>query len=273
MSHKKSTRFNWDEDHEMVFQETLFHMDTTIDSLLPLLSDIRTQEIVKNEKYDSIKVVRFSRKDSLHIVIMKTVQLISNLRAAKILIDNGFVYEFGVMCRLLQEVIEDILFLIYENRADKKSDMHEKFKNTFYTEDIDEEGKWQQPNNWLGRKKIRKFIEKCLREDSNKLGTQVDSLDETMKGLYDFGSGYVHGRVSKAMRLYDLEENKFLTNGLHDEKYLSIELKRFWVILIKAVACFGSIGQWQGAPEEYIFNINMLLKKLIKLKPNTASKK
>ena len=266
MSEKRRTSFHWNEERELAFQEALVHMDATIDSLFPLLSKAEIKEIAKSEKHGSIKVVRFSKEDSLHVVVMKLAQLTSNLRAGRLLIDHGFVYEFGVMCRLLQEAVEDIFFFVYENRVGKESSLHEKFRRTFYTEDVDEAGNWQQPSNWVGRKKIREFVDGCLTEDTSKvLGTKADPLDETMKGLYGFGSGYVHGRVSKAMRLHDLEENKFLTNGLYDEEYLSIELKRFWVIVIKAVGCCDSIAERCGAPKEYLSNIRMFLESLKKI--------
>ena len=266
MSKKRRTSFHWNEERELAFRDTLAHMDVTIDCLLPLLSEAKIKKISKNKEDEDLGSIRFSKEDSLHVVVMKLVQLTSNLRAGRLLIDHGFVYEFGVMCRLLQETVEDIFFFVYENRVGKESSLHEKFRRTFYTEDVDEEGNWQQPSNWVGRKKIREFVDGCLTEDTSKvLGTKADSLDETMKGLYGFGSGYVHGRVSKAMRLYDLEENKFLTNGLYDEEYLSIELKRFWVIAIKAIACCGSIGERWGAPEEYFSNTRVLAELLRKI--------
>ena len=86
-------------------------------------------------------------------MVMKLAQLTSNLRAGRLLIDHGFVYEFGVMCRLLQETIEDIFFFVYEHRAGKENSMHGRFRETFYMEDLDKEGNWQQPSKWVGRKR------------------------------------------------------------------------------------------------------------------------
>ena len=266
MSYKRRTSFHWNEELELAFEEALVHMDATIDNLLPRLSKAEIKEITKSEKTGSIKAVRFSKEDSLHVVVMKLAQLTSNLRAGRLLIDHGFVYEFGVICRLLQEAVEDILFFVYERQAGNESNLHERFRKTFYMEDLDKEGNWQQPSNRVGRYDIREFVNRYLREDTNRVPEPgADSLDEITKGLYGFGSGYVHGRASKVMRLYDLEKTQFHTNGLYDEQYLAIELKRFWAIVCKAIACCGSIEAQWGAPEEYLSNTRLLAESLKKI--------
>ena len=104
MSYEERKSLNRDE--ELVFQEVLDHMDRTISELLPRLSDLRRERIGDGF------IVRFSKKDFRHAITLKFVQLTSNLRAGKLLIDHGFFYEWSVMRRVLGEAIEAIILLL-----------------------------------------------------------------------------------------------------------------------------------------------------------------
>ena len=187
------------------------------------------------ERFSEGLRVRFSEKDFLHVVVMKLVQLTSNLRAGRRLIDHGFVYEWGVMKRLLLETVDHILFLLYVERDSSKL---KKYLCNFYTEDTDEEGNWQRPDQFVSQGEVRKEVLKKLKEDIN--GLEAGPLGINMKGIYDLGSGYIHGRVSAIMSLYDLGKNRFRTNGWDNKELLALNLKDFYTVAFSA--SIGSCG-------------------------------
>ena len=259
MSYERRKFLNRDE--ELVFRQALDHMDRTIDYFRPLLSDPRVKGIGDGN------IVRFSKEDSQHAIVLKLVQLTSNLRAGWLLINHGFVYEWSVMQRLLDETIENILFLLYKNQADNQSTLHERFLQEFYTEDIDDEGDLQGGRiDSLPRGEIRRFVSGVHKDISRRGRTGMLLLNqEILQGLYRYGSGYIHGRATAIMTLYDLKRNLFRTDGLDDAKSLGIARKDFWLIASMAVLLSILIGEKWEVDEEYLSNAQMLFRRLAKI--------
>ena len=259
MSYEKREYFNGNEESELVFRQALDHMDRTIDYFRPLLSDPRVKGIGDGN------IVRFSKEDSQHAIVLKLVQLTSNLRAGWLLINHGFVYEWSVIQRLLDETIENILFLLYKNQADNQSTLHERFLQEFYTEDIDDKGDLQGGRiDSLPRGEIRRFVSGVHKDIRGRTGMLLLN-QEILQGLYRYGSGYIHGRATAIMTLYDLRRNLFRTDGLDDEKRLGIAREDFWLIVSMAVLLSILIGEKWEAGQEYLSNAQMLFGGLIKI--------
>ena len=259
MSYKRRTSFHWNEELELVFRQALDHMDRTIDDLCPLLSDPR------EEPYRDGVRVRFSKKDSLHVVVMKLVQLTSNLRTGRLLIDHGFVYEWSVVKRLLYETLQDIMFLLAENQADNQNKLHERFLKEFYLEGLDEKGNLQQKEKgarWVKRYEIRNYLSEVQKKMQ---GKDAPLLEEASVGIHRFGSGHVHGRAAYIMmNLYDSKKNRFRTNGWDDEELLALNLESFWLIANLAIDISIAIMK-QRADEEYLSNAYAVLESLDKI--------
>ncbi len=260
MSYEKREDINGNEKLGLVFKQALVHMDRTIDDLFPLLSDPREEPFV-----DGVRV-RFSKKDSLHVVVLKLVQLTSNLRAGMLLIDHGFIYEWSVVKRLLSETIEDIMFLLAENQADNQSELHERFLQEFYLEDLDEKGNLQQKEKgarWVRRQEIRSYLSDVQKRMQ---GKEAPLLEKESMGVYRFGSGYVHGRAAYIMMgLYDSRKNRFRTDGRHDQELLALNLKSLGEIASLAIEASITILKQLGADEEYLSNARAVLESLDKI--------
>ena len=64
------------------------------------------------------------KKDVTVAFLLKMVQLTSNLRAGKLLIEYGFLYEWIMVRRLVRETVEDILFLALAETTDTWTKNH-----------------------------------------------------------------------------------------------------------------------------------------------------
>lgn len=230
-------------DEELLFQELLNYMDRTISDLLPLLSKPKEKEIGSN------KVIRFPKKDPRHAIVLKFVLLTSNLRAGKLLIDHGFVYEWSVMRRVLDDALEAIILLL----TDRKNMLRQTYLQRFYTEDLDEqEGIQTRRVPSVGRGRIRESVISGFgSEGHEQRANQTASLDEIMKWRFRVGSGYIHGRMPQIMSLYDSEINRFRTDGVDNKKRLTSELKSFWAIASQAITCFNMVRMWVGDYSSY----------------------
>ena len=261
MSYEKRENINGNEELELVFRQALDHMDRTIDDLRPLLSDLRIERIGDGN------IVRFSKKDSQHAIVLKLVLLTSNLRGGWLLLNHGFVYQWSMLKRLLDETVEDILFLLAENQDDNQSNLHKRFLDVFYEEELDDKGNWEQKGvRPVQRREIRDFMS-GVQEDINRRGRKETLLlnKENLRDLYRSGSGYIHGRASHIMSLYDPVRNRFHTDGLGDGERLALEREDFWLLTSAAVVCSIAIREQWGADEEYLSNAFMVLESLKKI--------
>lgn len=242
MSYEERKFLDWNKATELTFQQALAHMDKTMDDLLKLVADPQEKSRGK------VIVYRFDGKDSEHALLLKLVQLISNLRAGRLLIDHGFTYEWAVTRRLLYETVEDVMFLLAEEGSESPSMLHEKFLSAFYAEDLDDQGRLPKKGVApVPRPKIEEFIDRLEKKTDATKMRSGNSLNDVMRGIYLFGSGYVHGRASSIMRLYDEKKNEFRTNGVDDEEHLQNELKSYWQIVFVSILCFAAVrGQWWG---------------------------
>lgn len=258
MSYEKRKFLNQDE--ERVFQQAVGYMDWTINDLFRLLSNPKEETIV-----NGVRAFRFPKKDSRHAIVLKLVQLTSNLRAGKLLIDHGFFYEWSIITRVLFETVNDIGFLLAESQADNQSKMHEQFLKVFYEEDLDDEGNLQ----WRGITPVRphKIREFLSRAHDRMRGEETPPLDEElMGGIYRFASGYIHGRAPHIMMLYDSARNRFHTDGWNNEERLAIEREDFWLMVLMAVRPSIDIReQWkldEGRPSILLENLLRVLRNL-----------
>ena len=200
------------------------HMDATIKNFLMQLCESQgrvTAEVI---------VEGISRKDPAIAVVLKLVQLVSNLRAGKLLIDHGYIYELRTTIRMLYETIEDVLFLLSRHHAHSQDNLHQQFLNSFFAEDQD---KVRNPKRY----DIRDFLKKL----ENKKRDDPTSCENAIGGLYRFHSQYVHGRATRIMDLHDSKKGRFRTAGIDDGEYLAQHRKSLWLVCFVAMYCFAAV--------------------------------
>ena len=104
---------------------------------------------------------RYKEKNIYQAIIQKLARVLSLIKAAHILQNNGFFQEQAILQRAIDETNEDILFLAYAVTNDKITELHEKFLEYFWEEEIDESGSMmdsKQNRGMVPRKKIRAYI-------------------------------------------------------------------------------------------------------------------
>jgi hypothetical protein len=157
---------------------------------------------------------RFREKDIYQAIIQKLARAQSALRAAFVLLNNGFVQEQAILHRVLDETNEDILFLIYAITNDDITDLHKRFLDAFWEEEIDESGSMidsKQKRPMIPRKKIRAYIANVEGVELNQ--SHEIELYRTISKTY---SGFVHGASPQIMDMYGGNPPRFHTNGMLD---------------------------------------------------------
>ncbi|MBW2738720.1 MAG: hypothetical protein JRE64_07675 [Deltaproteobacteria bacterium] len=155
---------------------------------------------------------RYREKDIYQAIILKLARAQSAVRAAYVLLKNGFLQEQAILHRVIDETNEDILFLAYAVTNDTITDLHNRFLDAFWEEEIDESGNMidsKQKRPMIPRKKIRAYI-------AGVEGVALDpsrgiELSRTLSKTY---SGFVHGASPQIMDMYVGNPPRFHTNGM-----------------------------------------------------------
>ena len=116
---------------KQLFQETLAVLDgafSRLEAQVPSPQQIRWRDGL---------VFRYVEQTIHQAILLKLARMISGLRAALVLLENGFVQEQAVMQRVLDEMGEDIIFLVYAVTNDTVTELHERYLEAFFQEEFD----------------------------------------------------------------------------------------------------------------------------------------
>ncbi len=155
---------------------------------------------------------RFREKNIYQAIIQKLARAQSAVRAAYVLLNNGFLQEQAILHRVIDETNEDIFFLVYAVTNDTITELHKSFLDVFWEEEIDESGTMldsKQKRPMIPRRKIRAYI-------ANVEGIALDpsrgiELSRTISKAY---SGFVHGASPHIMDMYGGNPPHFHTRGM-----------------------------------------------------------
>lgn len=233
-------------DTESAFEEILDLIDGTVEELHELRGP--PDEIRRGQA----AVHRFrktdSKTDSLTAILLKLALLSSNLRAGRLLINRGFFYEWTMVRRLICETIEDVMLLLGEVFSDPGGELHKRYLDAFYSEEVDYQGRLNIEHvRAPKRREIRSFLDCMEKRSTGEVVQEGEDLESVMGALYRLDSGHIHGKASSIMRLYDGKAGKFCTDGAIDEEFIASELRTLWQTTYAVMQCIATLrGQAFG---------------------------
>ncbi len=145
---------------------------------------------------------RFEEKSPQQALILKSARMISALKAAKLLLDNGLLLDAGAMMRILDEVGADLMFIagptIFGHPPEPR---HEQYMREFFQEEFDTDSPLTsaQNRNRVGRRHIRAYVARAYSHGQVDV-SQAIAVAETIEALF---SGFVHGAGVHTMDLFD----------------------------------------------------------------------
>lgn len=192
---------------EDVYTITLENLGFALDRLTKAVPPAEFVEIS-----DQFPGWRYQQQLPEQAVVIKLARLLSALHAAKILLDAGLVLDVGASKRILDEMAEDVLFIVGVLREGKTTPQHERFLKEFWQEEFADSETDDLKNlerDRVPRKKIRSF-------NARLPGVKIDP--EIRKNLQDVVgktySGYIHGAAAHTMEIYGGEKPRFHASGL-----------------------------------------------------------
>jgi hypothetical protein len=80
-------------------------------------------------------VFRYAERAIQQAIVQKLARVVSGLHAARLLCENGLVQEQAAIQRILDESLEDILFLAYAVIGNEQTPLHQEYLQEFYKEE------------------------------------------------------------------------------------------------------------------------------------------
>ena len=149
---------------------------------------------------------RYAEKTIQQAIVQKLARVISGLRATRLLIKAGFAQEQSSLQRMLDELVEDVMFLAYAVIYKDVTELHSRYLEAFYGE-IDV-GKNRR---MVPRQKIRAYLMGYVDP-----GEQQEDIREAGRMLSKIYSDYLHAASPQIMDMYFGQPPKFHTNGVRD---------------------------------------------------------
>ena len=188
---------------------------------------------------------RFKEKDIYQAMIQKLARALSSVRAAQLLLRNGFVQEQAILHRTIDETNEDIMFLVYAVTNDSIIELHERFLEAFWEEEIDESGTIidsEQKRPMIPRKKIHAYLARIKGLDIDP-STHQEVIRTISKGY----SGFVHGASPHIMDMYGGNPPHFHTNGMLGTSRMEEHADDLWNYVYRSFISHIAVGKAIGA--------------------------
>lgn len=162
--------------------------------------------------YQGSFVFRYANKGIHEALVQKLARYISGLNAVVVLLNAGYVQEVGVLFRTLDEIQEDIFFLVSAETNGARTERHTQYLEAFYADAV-----FSRPEgapriskpNLLPRKKVRSHTMNAIGQGVNV--SQALDAGESVSTVY---SGYVHAASENIMDMYGGNPPHFHVEGM-----------------------------------------------------------
>lgn len=192
-------------------------------------------------------VFRYIERTTHQAIVLKLAAVISRLRASTVLLKAGYVNEQAVMHRLIDELNEDVIFLVLAETNDVVTPLHKRFLESFFAEEFDDPADIvgsRRDRHIVPRRKIRAYIARmtAATEDPHR---EIETA-ETIGKMY---SGFVHGAAPFILDLYGGRPAKFHLSGMLDTPRIEEHVSDSWNYYYRSLLSFVGAAKAFGDAE------------------------
>lgn len=193
------------------------------------------------------RVYRYEQRSVKQALLQKLARLVSTLRASRLLLHRGFVQEVGTHERVLDEILEDVHFLVVG--LESPTDLHTEFLSYFYEEEFDADTAREstQKRGMVSRKRIRAHFGRTI-SDIPASGFNPSDLTEDLRSVDKANSGYVHSASPHLMEMYFGDPPEFQMNGMLGTPREREHREQFWNYVYRAICAFALVVRAFGDP-------------------------
>lgn len=244
-----------------IYQDALQRMDAALRAFSKMVPQPHRLSFGGNFAY------RYTEKSIHQAIVQKLARVVSGLSAATLLLQNGFLQEHGAVQRMLDEFHEDIAFLSFAAIDGVETELHKRYLDEFYAEEI------EIPNSpinslkkrgMIPRQKIRAYINN--REEA---GPDPSTGNAQLKTIDKAYSGYIHGASPHIMEMYDGNPPRFHTMGMRYSPLFFDHAYDLWNYYYRSILAFGMAAKAFGH-ETVVSHVMTLLEEFEERSPDRA---
>ena len=191
---------------DRIYEQILTHLERGVNLLARQVPQPKWVEV------GNFSVFRHMEKTIYQALVQKLARMVSTLDATRLLLNNGFVQEQASLQRILDEIQDDVMFLVFGVlRGDHESPLHRSYLGAFFEEEFDANTPIEstQKRPMIPRKKIRAYLSK-----SGFSSIDPSSGIELLRTMNKVYSGYVHAASPQIMDMYGGEPSRFHMRGM-----------------------------------------------------------
>jgi hypothetical protein len=187
-------------------------------------------------------VFRYADQSIEQALIQKLVRYISGLHAIDVLLLNGLVQEQAVIQRTLDEIGEDIHFLVLSLTNDKVTPLHDQYLAAFWEEEFDAGTPVEstQKRNYPPRQKIRAY---CSRVGGLADPSTANEVGRTISKTY---SGYVHASSPQVMDMCGGNPPRFHLQGMQGTPRIGEHARDAWNYFYRGLLAVTAVAKAFG---------------------------
>ncbi|MGE3348976.1 MAG: hypothetical protein AB7I35_16225 [Ramlibacter sp.] len=178
-------------------------------------------------------VHRFVEQTLEQALLLKYARVITGLSAMDILLSAGLLQEVGAICRMLDEIGEDIAFLAAPITNDQMTELHERYLRSFWAEEFTDTentlARHEKPNT-PKRSKIQSYVHRVLNPSENR--SLVSDVTQSISSTY---SGYVHAAAVQVLDMYGGDPPRFHIEGLQGTPRMNDQVHDAWNYFYRAI--------------------------------------
>jgi hypothetical protein len=157
---------------------------------------------------------QFREEAAYVLLVAKSVRMVSGIRAAMLLADNGFVAESACLLRIVSDLATEIAAVAEGELRGEPTKAQKDFVAEFFArEPFDADAALQQEKRrYVSREELMKAHVRL----ANSAGLDGEDLRDRMRAIVGLYDAYVHGAYTTAMDLYRGDRLAFMLRGHED---------------------------------------------------------
>lgn len=189
-------------------------------------------------------VFRFAEQTIEQALLLKLARVVTGLKALDVLLAAGLLQEMAVICRVLDEIREDIAFLAAAVTNDQETELHKRYLRGFWSEEFPD------PKNTLARHekpdmpsrgKIQAYVQRVLNPEGNQ--SLISDVNSAVSSTY---SGYVHASAPQVLDLFGGEPPHFHIEGMHGTPIMNDHVHDSWNYFFRGIVSFILVARTFG---------------------------
>jgi hypothetical protein len=173
--------------------------------------------------------LRHKEQNVQQAALQKMARYLSGLNVLLLLLEHGYLQEQGVLQRALDEISDDIMFLLMAPQTPSEEALRSRFLKAFFEEEFDEGVapiNSTKRRDQVRRKDIRAYIHRRVPSEHGKKASAL---------VYQTYSGFVHAASPMVMEMCGWLDRKFHIAGMPESNLLPSHVDDTWNYFIRGL--------------------------------------